>query len=174
MGIVTGTTQHKLDLVKSYDPNNPYIIGLNGVIAINYDGNGYAPINIKSVEYVLNGVWYKTEMTSNSNNLVPNLNTKYSGNKSYIPQTQRNIIQKDTVLPTVFRYVTQPLVEDDYFVFKDEVKMGVVFSPKVSDEVFIERQSITIFEKQSRLSEIKTLDDLEEYNNGFYKIVNLQ
>ena len=65
-------------------------------------------------------------------------------------------------------------MDPSYFVFKDEVKMGVVFTPKVDEEVFIERHSISIYESQSRLGEIMTLDGLEEYNNGFYNIIKTE
>ena len=59
---------------------------------------------------------------------------------------------------------------DSYFTIKEEAKMGIVFPPKIVDEVFIERQSLAVFERYSRLSEIKTLEGLENYRNGYYKI----
>ena len=49
--------------------------------------------------------------------------------------------------------------------------MGLVFPPKVSNELFIERMSVAVFERHSRLSEIKTLDGLIEYRNGYYNII---
>ena len=55
-------------------------------------------------------------------------------------------------------------------VIKEEAKMGMVFPPKVSDEVFIERMGVAVFERQSRLSEIKTLEGLINYRNGYYNI----
>ena len=51
--------------------------------------------------------------------------------------------------------------------------MGVVFTPKVEEEVFIERQDTSVFEPQSRLSNIVSLEGLVQYNNGYYKILNL-
>ena len=59
---------------------------------------------------------------------------------------------------------------DPYYVVKEEAKMGIVFPPKVVNELFIERQSLAVFELHSRLSEIKTLDDLVDYRNGYYNI----
>ena len=52
--------------------------------------------------------------------------------------------------------------------------MGVVFTPKVEEEVFIERQSISIYEPQTRLGEILSLEGLENYNNGFYHIAKTE
>jgi len=55
-------------------------------------------------------------------------------------------------------------------VIKEEAKMGMVFPPKVSDELFIERMGVAVFERQSRLSEIRTLEGLINYRNGYYNI----
>ena len=52
--------------------------------------------------------------------------------------------------------------------------MGVVFTPKVYEDVFIERQKMNVYEIHSRLSEINTLGDLIDYNNGFYNIVKTE
>ena len=181
MGIVTGTTQHRLDLVRTYNdptnPTNPYLVGTNGCTAITLDTNG----NVKTVSYTIDGIDYVTTLTKDisgigkpvSNRvgiLTPNLNSPIT--KSYSPN--RPSSRLDSVYPTTFKYVTQQKQETDYFVFKDEAKMGVVFQPKVLEEVFIERQSITVFETQARLGEIISLEGLEEYNNGFYNVTKLE
>jgi hypothetical protein len=49
--------------------------------------------------------------------------------------------------------------------------MGLVFPPKVINELFIERQSTAVFERHSRLSGIKNFGELENYRNGYYNIV---
>ncbi len=181
MGTVTGTTQDKLHLVKTYDPTQPYIVGRNGVTAVYTDGDG-----VDNITYIIDGIEYNTKLIKNilpKNNLdivgnpvgitgitATNFNSPIGINKSYVPN-RRNLIPLDTVYPTTFKYTTSSEhTETNYFVFKDEVKMGVVFRPKVEEEVFIERQSISVFESQTRLGEIISLQGLEEYNNGFYNI----
>lgn len=170
---ITGTTQHRLDLVKSYDPNNPYIVGTNGVTDVIYNTDG----SIKSVKYNIGGIEYTTEFTIKvtgpavkQGTKVPNLNR--SGNIRQLPSEY--LEPTDVIYPTTFRYSPSTITETDYYIFKDESKMGVVFTPKVEDEVFIERQVINTFEIQSRLSEINSLDELEDYNNGFYNIQNIE
>jgi hypothetical protein len=49
----------------------------------------------------------------------------------------------------------------------------VVITPKTEEEIFIERQSVSVFEPHSRLGEILTLEQLEEYRNGYYNVQNL-
>jgi len=174
MGTITGTTQHRLDLVKSYDPNNPYIIGVNGVFTISQDINGL----ITSVGYTIDNINYTTWLTDDIKisgvTQPPNLNDNDTV-RSYIPiESTRTVNSRRTIYPTVFSYTTQPIIEDEYFIFKEDVKMGVVFPPKVQDEIFIERQRLSVFEKHSRLSDIQTLDDLIEYRNGFYNVTNLE
>tara|TARA_R110000803_G_scaffold110337_1_gene178744 strand:+ start:351 stop:860 length:510 start_codon:yes stop_codon:yes gene_type:complete len=169
MGLVTGTTQHRLDVVKTYDSSNPYIVGVNGVTAINTDVNG-----IKTVEYTIDGIKYKTRLIKYFNNpKISGTDVNNPIGKSYLPNREQTTL--DVVYPTTFEYTTQPLTgQTTYFVFKDEAKMGVVFTPKVYEDVFIERQKMNVYEIHSRLSEINTLGDLIDYNNGFYNIVKTE
>ena len=173
MGLVTGTTQHRLDLVRTYnDPTNPttpQLVGTNGCTDITVDLDG----KVETVSYTIDGIDYVTTLIkriTTTNTKVPNLNSDIY--KSYLPNRQGRPI--DISYPTTFRYTTQPKIETNYFVFKDEAKMGVVFQPKVLEEVFIERQSISVFESQTRLGEVLSLEGLEEYNNGFYNIIKTE
>lgn len=72
--------------------------------------------------------------------------------------------------PTTFTTNTTGFYFDSYNSIKEEFKMGLVFSPKINNELFIERQSTAVFERHSRLSEILTLDNLIEYRNGYYGV----
>lgn len=188
MGI-TGTTSHKLDLIKTYSQTTPYVVGTNDVTALYFDSEG-----IETVEYIIDGIKYTTKLIKlirpNPVNPVPNtkkflknqfpeetnsinINNPINSTKSYIP-TPRDKRPLDIVYPTTFEYVISAITETNYFVFKDEVKMGVVFTPKVQEEVFIERQRMSVFESQARLSEIYSLESLENYNNGYYNVTKIE
>ncbi len=179
MGTVTGTTQDKLHLVKTYDPTQPYIVGRNGVTAVYTDVDG-----VDHVEYTIDGINYHTRLIKNiktvgrePGNNSWNLNNPTNLTKSYKPNSKNDRVRtsRDTVYPTTFNYTTQPYSGmTSYFIFKDEVKMGVVFTPKVEEEVFIERQSISIYEPQTRLGEILSLEGLVNYNNGFYNVTKTE
>lgn len=184
MGTVTGTTQDRLSLVKTYNPAQPYVVGVNGVTDVYTDAVGRG-----HVKYIIDGIEYHTTLTKDFNDLnkplnltktALNINSPIGGNKSYIPQSDikngtfgGRLPGGDIVYPTTFRYTTQPYTDiTSYFVFKDEVKMGVVFTPKVDEEVFIERQSEPVYEPQIRLGEINlSVAQLEDYNNGYYNII---
>jgi hypothetical protein len=170
MGLVTGTTTHKLDLIKTYNPTTPYVVGTNGVTDLYKDGDGY-----DVVEYTIDGIDYTTTLKEEivgplSETKAININANL--NKSYLPGRKKGRL--DESYPTTFKYVTNTITEDSYFVFKDESKMGVVFTPKVYEDVFIERQRVSVFESQSRLAQILTLESLEEYNNGYYNVTKTE
>lgn len=154
--MITGYTSHKLDLVKTYDKNNPFQVGLNGITNIDY----IDPLNqtgITKIYYTIGNINYETKYVPKYlvNNVDNSLNTKYLY----------------TMFPTVFKTSMTGYDFDDYFSIKEEAKMGLVFPPKVSNELFIERMNVAVFERHSRLSEIKSLDGLVEYRNGYYNII---
>ena len=53
---------------------------------------------------------------------------------------------------------------------KEEYLFGIIFPPEVKSEVFIERGITSVMDKHLRLSEIKNLNELSRYGNGFYKL----
>lgn len=56
-----------------------------------------------------------------------------------------------------------PSVKLDYLI-------GVINPPKINIDVFIDRGSNLSFDRHIKLGEIKSLNDLESYGNGYYKI----
>lgn len=152
--MITGYTSSKLDVVQTYSKINPYQIGINGVTKI-IDTNGFNYTSsivlipssaITSVYYTIGDINYIT----NIRNRVTTFSTSLSGYD--------------------FEPYSIAINNQNTFDTKEEAKMGMVFPPKVSDEVFIERMGVAVFERQSRLSEIKTLEGLINYRNGYYNI----
>lgn len=142
--MVSGFTSQKLDLVRTYNINNPYQIGVNGVTNITYN-----PINlttITSVSYYIGDINYVTELPS----LVTRFYTNYSG-YDFEP------------------YINFPNRQNTFDI-KEESKMGLVFPPKIVNELFIERMNLSVFERYSRLSEINNMGGLMNYRNGYYNI----
>ena len=148
--MITGFTSHKLDLVSTYDKNNPFQIGVNGVTNVEYDPTNLTAIT--KVYYTIGNVDYITDYRKNVS--ISNSRQPYGSQ-----------------FPTIFKTTMSGYDFDDYFSIKEEANMGLVFPPKVSNELFIERMSVAVFERHSRLSEIKTLDGLIEYRNGYCNII---
>jgi len=129
--MISGFTTNKLDIVKTFSRNQPYIIGVNGVTNITYSDN----INltgVTSVSYTLEGVNYVTQL--------PNLITTfylYNNGDDFEP------------------YLNQQNGQNTFDI-KEEYKMNLVFPPKITNDLFIERMQFAVFEKHSRLSFIRS------------------
>lgn len=157
--MITGFTSHKLDVVSTYSKSNPFQVGVNGVTNIEYD-----PITltgITKIYYTIGSIDYVTTYQPKTTNRVRMLPQGSSMNVRIVPSEH----------PTTFSTSISGYDFDDYYSIKEEAKMGLVFPPKVSNELFIERMNVAVFEKHSRLSEIKTLDGLVDYRNGYYNII---
>lgn len=180
--MISGTTSHKLDVVSTYSKTYPYQIGVNGVTNITIDGvqttdgyNGNLTVNILSastigeikIYYTIDNIDYTT-IYAPANGFRP-----IPGNSNFNPQ----YIHPTTFITNLHgedfnNYFPYPnLSGQTTFDIKEEAKMGMVFPPKVSDELFIDRMSVAVFERHSRLTEIKTLEDLLNYRNGYYNII---
>lgn len=146
--MITGFTTNKLDLVSTYDKNNLFQIGVNGVTNIDYDPTNLTAIT--KVYYTIGNIDYETVYAS-----------------SDVPTVSNNRDDKTTI----FKTTMSGYDFDDYFSIKEEAKMGLTFPPKINNELFIERMNVAVFERHSRLSEIKTLEGLIEYRNGYYNII---
>lgn len=145
--IISGFTDSRLSEVKTYDTNNPYRVGYKGVTSITADING----NITLVEYTIDGIDY---VTSIGQPLFPNSDLYF--------KTQ-----------TVYYFNSSGLTQNDINVIKKEAEMGISEKPKIESDIFIERQSTSIFEKFLRLDEIGSLEELVDYGNGYYKIFKI-
>ena len=56
----------------------------------------------------------------------------------------------------------------DYFM--EDYQLGVAFVANNNTNVYIDRGTATAFERHMRLSEVDTLQDLENYANGMFKL----
>ena len=57
-------------------------------------------------------------------------------------------------------------------VFKEEYKMGLSMMEKVDSDIYIDRGVNAAFEKHLKLQEVNSLESLEQFGNGFFKIMD--
>lgn len=149
---ITGITDSRLNEVKTYDKNQPYQIGYKGVTNVQY--NQYNDPEI--VEYTINDINYKTVI---GKSLYPKgLNTE-----------DISVFKSDTT----YSFESDGLDEYEVNVLKQEAEMGLSEPPKIESDIFIERQEISVFERHLRMGEINSLEQLDEYKNGYYNIFKL-
>lgn len=74
---------------------------------------------------------------------------------------------------SIITYETKGLNENNAInlpSFKNEELLSVIGKPKVEVDVFIDRGINNSFDKHIKIGEIKTLESLEKYGNGVFKI----
>jgi len=154
--MISGTTSHRIDKIRTYFEDEPYKVGVNGVTYIEKDGNG----DVSLVRYVIDNITYESDLRQ--------LNEFNRGNR-YINNVSNNSVVE---IPTTFyveNLTDQDIFEDKFFI-KEENKMGVNFDVKTQNDIFIERQTLSVMELHSRMSEITSVGQMEEYKNGFYRV----
>ena len=171
---ISAYTDSKIEELKSYSITNPYQVGfdINRKDYYNYLNNLIHGVNrISSLQdpnvYVFDtptgstlgqpsqtsGLQY-VESTGNTRIVVIN------GVNKVIPVTQVNYIGEGfNMTNTSLSGLT-----------KEEYLFGSIFPPEVKSDVFIDRGVINVTDKHLRLSEVKTLNELARYGNGFYTL----
>lgn len=163
-GTISGLTDDKLYSVTSYISSQPFIPGLN----LNLDPNYYTAVDGLFTNYTAytldaqignitgTGLHY---YTYDFNRLIYNSNIdEYFS----IPYTEVFYQSEGWNINNIT--LSALLKEEKYF--------GVVFPPKVENNVFIDRGTASVFEKHSRLRTIKNMGQLVIYGNGYYNLVN--
>ena len=100
-------------------------------------------IENKSITYYLNGIMYVDTITSSGT----------------------------TGTTTTFGFYGQGYSSPDFIntpVVKLFIKDNIISNPKINDDVFIDRQQLSVFEQNYNLEFIRKLVDLETYASGKY------
>lgn len=162
-GFITGDTGSRLNEVRTYDVNNPFIVGfdLNEEPYVDLSGNTGT-----SVDRVLS-------ITSGSTGYTI---SAFSGSPYIGTTSQVRGIQYDTdnIGNTTFGFTSEGWNQTNTSLSaltKQEFLMGITEKPKVNSDVFIDRGAISPIESHLRLSEIKTIREMENYNGEFYNFI---
>lgn len=184
MGI-TGRTTNKLFKVRTYDQQNLYQVGVNGVTDITLDSE----TELYNITYVLDGITYKTNVGSlggiegeDEGGLRTAILDPITYRVSTVKVSDNSLTNEDgsgievSTAKNIDTTYEIPGFSFDQFttntIVKKEDLIGLIDKPIVDSNLFIERDEFTIFERHQRLSEINSLADLINYRNGYYEIVN--
>lgn len=175
-GTVTGVTDSKLLSLRTYTVATPYVVGfdINKEVYVNYTGN---TINGVSRVLSLSGT---TGYTFDANNDIY-IGTPLQKTGIYYNDltTTRKVLFNDTNTTKVIP-VTNVVFKGEGWnksnitlsgITKEEIYLGIVSQPEIESDVFIDRGITTVLESHMRLSEIRTMEELVLYGNGFYKII---
>jgi hypothetical protein len=170
--IITGSTESKIEDLRSYDKLNPYKVGfdMDKTTYIDYSGGS------------VNGV---SRITSISN---PKIYVFDAEDDSKIGGSEQNTGIRYQDFNGDFRFVDVNPIQSSNFNFigqgwnqtnltlsaltKEEYLFGIISPPEVQSDINVDRGITTVMEKHLKLSEIKNMGDLSRYGNGFYKLRN--
>ena len=171
---LTGSTDSKIDDVRSYKKGEPYIAGfnINEEIYLNYKN-----ISISGVNRVTNIGEPKIYVFDTTADLSIGMPTQTTGiqYKDYSASTINAILLPEGIdLPTTtFRFISEGWNETNTSlsaITKEEFLLGIISRPEVENDVFIDRGVVPVLDYHLRLSEIKNLGQLQQYGNGYYNI----
>ena len=174
--VITAYTDSRIEDVRSYAKTNPYRTGfdMNAEEYTNYEGipNILGVDRIKSMGepkvYVFDTI---NDVNLGTNNQVNGfLFNDFSGNGRTVKIINGNVVEQNT---TTIRYIGEGFNETNISLSaltKEEYLFGIISPPEVQNDVFIDRGITTVMDMHLRLSEIKNLNGLESYGNGYYKL----
>jgi hypothetical protein len=172
---ITGLTDSKVEDVYSYSQLDRLKVGLDieAETYINYIGNTINGVSRVSsdgdpVVYVVD--------TANNNLLGTNNQTSGILYRDFSGLT-RTITYEDgesQVIPvTEFRFIGEGINQTNVSLSaltKEEYLFGIISTPEIKNDVFIDRGVTSVMDMHLRLSEIKNMGELTRYGNGFYTI----
>jgi len=172
--IIEYYSDSKLEFVKSYDKDNQYIInfdikkesydnylqtninGVDRVVSINDDEIIYTTDAKKDITIGTSGQTTGIQYTDNPNegvNIPNELNSDITTTKVHYKSEGWNVTNASL----------SPQIQKEYL-------LGIINEPEVKSDVFIDRSTFSVIDKHLKLSEVKSLEHLTRYGNGFYNI----
>jgi hypothetical protein len=171
---LTGSTDSKIDDVRSYRKDDPYVAGLN----INEETYiNYQAISIDGVNRITNAGEPKVYVFDTVDDLAIGRPNQITGiqYKDFSASTVNPILLPENIeLPTTtFRFISEGWNMTNTSLsalIKEEFLLGIISRPEVENDVFIDRGVTPVLDYHLRLSEITNLGQLEQYGNGYYRI----
>lgn len=171
---ITGSTDSKIEDLRSYDELNRYRIGfdMETETYINYEN-----LTVNGISRILSNSEPKTYVFDTENDSLMGTPNQVYGLQyiDYSANTQ-NILIDNVIVPNQlanFRFIGEGQNETNVSLSaltKEEYLFGIISTPEVKNDVFIDRGVTSVMDMHLRLSEIKNLGQLSRYGNGFYNL----
>lgn len=174
---ITGSTDSKIEDLKSYNTLNPYQVGFDMEKNVYYDYNNTTITGHSRVLTLLDPKTYVFDTIIDGNEGTTN-QVYGIGYKDYSGKSRSVIVNgKNTIVPlSNFNYKGQGWNETDVSlsaITKEEYLFGIISPPEIQSDVFIDRGITTVMDKHLRMSEIKNIGQLSRYGNGFYNLTKV-
>lgn len=149
---VSGFTESRLSLVKSYNSVTPYIRNLNVADDPSSTFTGVLDLFSNKVVYVVGG--------------------DVDANGDYIQGTGIKYTYDDIEDTTVFEYKVNGITDSEFdiwAIYKRDYTLGLIEQPTVKSQIRVERNPISVFDNHLKLEEIQNIEMLEDSN--YYNIL---
>ena len=173
-GVINYGSDSKLEVVRTYDNNNPYIEGFD-TKRETYDNYILSEINGVDRVIEINGdkITYVVDAKRDSviGTLEQTTGILYVDNPENGPIIPKEL--NSDVTKTNVQYTSEGWNDTNSSIdiqIQEEYLLGIINQPEVEVDVFIDRTTFSVLDRHLRLSEIESLEHLTKYGNGFYKI----
>ena len=146
--VVTGTSESRLDELRKY--------AVSGSLSVRY---------FTSISTAIDGL----DISLTTTGVTASTYTYYIGGITYVDKI--NTQSTGTTFTFTSLGLDDPNNFDDLPYIKIESKQNMVENSQVSVDVFISRQSLSVFEKNYRLRGLGSMSDLLSYAGGNYFII---
>lgn len=95
---------------------------------------------------------------------------KTTPNTTFVNKKINNDISKyDYIISQLtYSHTHEKLLQEKFNILKEDYLLGISYPPQVKTDVRIDRGNSAALERHLKLSEIKTLEDMENYRNGSF------
>jgi hypothetical protein len=164
---ISGLTEPQLDQFISYNQNSNYIVGLNYADEPSIMFSGVIDITSDFIEYVIGG------MVNNTGQYISETGVIYKTyNFNRLVEDRLGIMVE--IPYTEFKYKALGIKSYNSSLnalIHEDVRLGVSEVPRVQEDIFIDRGTVSVKENHLRMAEISSLGQLQQYGNGYFNIV---
>lgn len=171
---ITGSTDSKLEDVRSYSNTNPYRVAFDVKTENYYNYENELIIGVDRIKTFAEPKIYVFDTPNDVNLGTP---TQQYGIQylDYTGVTRYTVIDgiRSLIPTTIFRYIGEGINETNVSlsaITKEEYLFGIISKPEIKSDLFIDRDTISVMDYHLRMSEIKNIGQLTRYGNGFFKI----
>lgn len=164
---ITGYTENKLDVVRTYSEINPFIVGLNMAELPSEQYNGVLEVNNDYVKYVIGGDVDTLGFYVTGTGVM--YTTFFEPQYFIDPITQSPVFTNFTTF-TAYSYGRTTYLNSLGNIEKDEELFGITEPLRIEGGYEVDRGTVDIYARHIALAEVNTMQQLVEYGNGFYTI----
>ena len=165
-GIITANTESRIEDVKAYSYNNQYRLNfdIESEMYINFSGG-----SVDGVSRITNLGDPKIYVFMADKN-DPNIGQINQKDGLVFNDSATNGLTSISFRSQGWNQTSLSLSA----ITKEEYLFGIISKPEVKSDVFIDRGITTVFEKHLKLSEIRSLDELQRYCTGYFNVTKYQ